>query len=68
MEAQRGDKTIQEIAAKHQLHPNKVSTRKRQAVEGMVDGFALCGQPEGPTEAEIKERLNKVFGFADVAA
>jgi len=37
LEAMRGDRTIQEIAARHQLHPNQVSTRKRQAVEGMAD-------------------------------
>ena len=24
----RGDKTIQEIAARHKVHPNQVSTRK----------------------------------------
>lgn len=32
LEALRGDKTVQEIAAKHQLHPNQVSTWKRQAI------------------------------------
>ena len=26
LEARRGDKTIQEIAAKYQVHPNQVST------------------------------------------
>jgi transposase len=26
LEALRGDKTVQEIAAKHQLHPNHLST------------------------------------------
>ncbi|WP_366524043.1 transposase [uncultured Tateyamaria sp.] len=26
LEALRGDKTVQKIAAKHQLHPNQVST------------------------------------------
>lgn len=31
LEALRGDKTIPEIAAKHQVHPNHVSTSKRQA-------------------------------------
>jgi transposase-like protein len=31
LEALRGDKTVQEIAAKHQLHPNQVSAWKRQA-------------------------------------
>jgi len=28
LEALRGDKTVQEIAAKHQVHPNQVSTWK----------------------------------------
>jgi len=31
-EASCGDKTIQEIAAKHQIHPNQASARKRWAV------------------------------------
>jgi transposase len=30
LEALRGDKTVQEIAAKRQLHPTQVSTWKRQ--------------------------------------
>ena len=33
LEALRGDKTIQEIAAKHQLHPNQVSTWKKRAMD-----------------------------------
>jgi hypothetical protein len=36
LEALRGDKTEQEIAAKRQLHPTQVSTWKRQAIEGMA--------------------------------
>ena len=36
LEALRGDKTVQEIAAKRQLHPTQVSTWKRQAIEGMA--------------------------------
>ena len=55
LEALRGDKTTQEIAARHQVHPNQVSTWKRQAVEGMAGVFARGGKPEGPTEAEVKE-------------
>ena len=39
LEALRGDKTVQEIAAKRQLHPTQVSTWKRQAIEGMA-GFS----------------------------
>lgn len=32
LEALRGDKTVQEIAARHHVHPNQVSAWKRQAV------------------------------------
>ena len=35
LEALRGDKTIQEIAVKHKVHPNQVSTWKRQAMDGL---------------------------------
>ena len=64
LEALRGDKTIQEIAAKHQVHPNQVSTWKRQAVEGMADVFAKKGGATGPTEAEIKELHAKIGRLA----
>jgi len=39
LEALRGDKTVQEIAGKRQLHPTQVSTWKRQAIEGMAGVF-----------------------------
>ena len=64
LEALRGDKTIQEIAAKHQVHPNQVSTWKRQAVEGMADVFARGAKLEGPTEAEVKELHAKIGRLA----
>lgn len=40
LEALRGDRTIQEIAGCHKVHPNQVSTWKRQAVEGL--GTVFC--------------------------
>ncbi len=40
LDALRGDKTIQEIAAKHKVHPNQVSTWKRQAVDGLGAVFS----------------------------
>ena len=64
LEALRGDKTIQEIAAKHQVHPNQVSTWKRQAVEGMAEVFARGGKSDGPTDAEIKELHAKIGRLA----
>ncbi len=40
LEALRGDRTIQEIAAKHKVHPNQVSTWKRQAIDGLGEVFS----------------------------
>ena len=39
LEALRGERTLQEIASKHQVHPNQVSTWKRQAIEGLGEGY-----------------------------
>ena len=40
LEALRGDKTVQEIAARHKVHPNQVNTWKRQAVDGLSAVFS----------------------------
>ncbi len=40
LDALRGDKTIQEIATKHKVHPNQVSTWKRRAVDGLGEVFS----------------------------
>ena len=40
LEALRGDRTVQEIAAKHKVHPNQVSTWKRQAMDGLGEVFS----------------------------
>ena len=40
LEALRGDKTIQEIAARHKVHPNQVSAWKRQAMDGLSAVFS----------------------------
>ena len=36
----RGDRTLQEIASKHQVHPNQVSTWKRQTMEELGEMFS----------------------------
>lgn len=60
LEALRGEKTIQKIAARHQVHPNQVSQWKRQAVEALADVFSR-GQQPGISEAEVKD-LHAKFG------
>jgi len=64
LEALLGDTTVQETAAKHQLHPNQVSTWKRQAIEGMADVFSGGGKLAGPSEAEVKDLHAKIGRLA----
>jgi transposase len=40
LDALRGDRTVQEIAAKHKVHPNQVGTWKRQAIDGLGEVFS----------------------------
>ena len=40
LEALRGDTTIQGIAARHKVHPNQVTTWKRQAMDGLGEVFS----------------------------
>ena len=54
LEALRGDKTIQEIAVRHKVHPNQVSTSKQRAVEGMREVFTKGAErARGDHEGEI---------------
>jgi transposase len=55
LEALRGDKTVQEIAAKRQLHPTEVSTWKRQAIEDMAGVFSDKVKKAENKDGEIKE-------------
>ena len=40
LEALRGDKTAQKIAAKHKVHPTQVTAWKRQAIDGLTGVFS----------------------------
>jgi transposase-like protein len=60
LEALRSDRTIQEIAAKHQLHPNQVSQWKRQAMDGLNAVFADRLSREADHEAEKAELHAKI--------
>ena len=61
LEALRGDRTIQEIAARHKVHPNQVSTWKRQAVEGLGEVFSNGAERrQTDREAEIHDLHAKI--------
>ncbi len=61
LEALRGDRTIQEIAAKHKVHPNQVSTWKRQAVDGLGAVFSNGAERAGRDhESEVHDLHAKI--------
>jgi transposase len=61
LEALVGDKTLAELAAKHDVHPNMITQWKRQAKAGLPDIFSKR-EARGDTarEAEIKELHEKI--------
>ncbi len=61
LEALRGDQTIQEIASRHKVHPNQVSSWKRQAIDGLGDVFSGgADRARLDHDAEIKELHAKI--------
>ena len=48
LEALRGERTLQEIASQHQVHPNQVGAWKRQAMGGIGRGVLEGRRAAGP--------------------
>ena len=70
LEALRGDRTLQEIASQHQVHPNQVGAWKRQAMEGLVEVFSKgterrVGRPgeRGPRSSRQDRGADRGAGF-----
>jgi len=61
LDALRGDKTIQEIALRHKVHPNQVSTWKRQAMDGLGAIFSNGADKAGADhESEVHDLHAKI--------
>jgi transposase-like protein len=66
LEAIKGQKTIQEIASHYGVHPNQVSTWKRQLIEATPSLFAdRRSHPETSDEA-LKAELYQQIGQLQV--
>jgi transposase len=61
LDALRGDRTIQEIATKHKVHPNQLSAWKRQAMDGLGEVFSNGTDRAGQDhEAEVHDLHAKI--------
>ncbi len=59
--ALRGDKSIQEIATRHKVHPNQVSSWKRQALDGLGEVFSNGSNNAGRDhESEVRDLHAKI--------
>ena len=64
LEALRGDRTIQEIAARHKVHPNQVSAWKKQALEGLGAIFEQGTGKSDDRETEVRDLHAKIGELA----
>ena len=61
LEALVGDKTLAELAAKHDVHPNMIAQWKRQAKESLPDLFAgKRSRDDAARESEIESLQRKI--------
>jgi len=59
--ALRGDRTLQDLAAHYQVHPNQISQWKRQAIEGLDGIFDNKSDRRArDMDGEIKELHAKI--------
>ena len=60
-EALRGNRTLQEIASTHQVHPNQVSAWKRPAMAGLGEVCSNGGERRRrDQESEVRELHAKI--------
>ncbi|MDQ7776348.1 MAG: IS3 family transposase [Paracoccus aminovorans] len=61
LEAIRGERTISELATKHQLHPNQITQWKRQAIENLAKAFDdKASDAQVGREAEVTKLHAKI--------
>lgn len=59
LDAVKGDKTIAEVAHKHDVHPNQVTEWRRQLLDRAADVFSADAAPAEPT-ADLKDLHAKI--------
>ncbi len=59
LEAVRGEKTLAELAQKHDLHPTQINDWRKQLLEHAAEVFGGDGKPEEPA-VDLKELHAKI--------
>lgn len=62
LEALRGNRSLNEIASRYEVHPNQIQTWKKQALEGLPGLFADRRTSDGKSEEALLSRLYEQIG------
>ena len=62
LEAIKGEKTINELASLHEVHPTQISEWKRLATAKLTNLFSDKRTKEGKTTAQQIDELHRVIG------
>jgi transposase-like protein len=61
-EALKEQKTLAEIAAEYEVHPNQIALWKKQLIDALPDVFARESAYDKKREEKLKDRLYRQIG------